>query len=120
MYGNLARSCNLRNQTANWLLLVKTIIALHLLGLTLARQNHRGIKIKLQNLNLGFNDGEVQSSWQLHATSLCSARCMLDYNRKKTFEIFNQTGLTFGGLKSSHHISLLNGLIPNDVSDTSP
>jgi hypothetical protein len=33
----------------------KTIISLK--GSTPARQNHCGIKIKLQNLNLGFNNG---------------------------------------------------------------
>jgi hypothetical protein len=49
----------LRNQDTDWLLLVKTIIPLNHQGLILSRQNHRGIKIKLQNLNLGYSDGEV-------------------------------------------------------------
>jgi hypothetical protein len=49
----------LRNQDTDWLLLVKIIIPLNHQGLILSRQNHRDIKIKLQNLNLGYNDGEV-------------------------------------------------------------
>jgi hypothetical protein len=48
-----------QNQDTDWLLLVKTIIRLNHQGFILSRQNYRGIKIKLQNLNLGYNDGEV-------------------------------------------------------------
>ena len=48
----------LRNQNADWLLLVKTITSLYYMVNTGKRQNHRGIKIKLQNLNLGYTDGE--------------------------------------------------------------
>ena len=63
MNGNMARHgvipTTLRNQDTDWLLLVKTIIPLNHQGLILSRQNHRGIKSKLQKLNLGYSDGEV-------------------------------------------------------------